>query len=364
MVKILMRLLLACAVTMSSLAHAGAAEPAKQTFDPKDYLVGAWWLYKSEFLDGGKIVDRSNGNITHSEGQGYGMLLAVATDDRDTFDALWSWTQKELYVRGDNLAAWKWDPEASPHVSDPNNASDGDLLIAWALMRAGKKWEDANYTAKAKSIAEALTKQSVITDPTYGALLLPAVKGFSSAEQPDGPVVNLSYWIFPAIRDLGTLDSDFPAQALLDTGTKLLKTARFGSSQMPSDWISLKGEFPRPAQKFAPNFGYDAVRIPLYAAWYGREESQLLSKVHDRWSKGGGVNAVQVIELATASPLVAMPDPGYQAVSDLLSCSLGQTTNLHAIGAFAPTEYYPSTLHLISIVALSEKYPQCLANLN
>src|SRR6185436_18318648 len=120
--------------------------------------------------------------------------------------------------------------------------SDGDLLIAWALMRAGKKWEDANYTAKAKSIAEALTKQAVITDPTYGALLLPAVKGFSSAEQPDGPVVNLSYWIFPAIADLGALDSEFPAQALLGTGTKLLKTARFGSSQMPSDWISLKGE--------------------------------------------------------------------------------------------------------------------------
>src|ERR1043165_7962149 len=123
------RLLVACLLTLLALAHAIAAQPDNRGFDPEDYLVGAWWLYKSEFLDGGRIIDRSNGNITHSEGQGYGMLLAVAADDRDTFGALWNWTEKELYIRGDSLAAWKWDPEASPHVSDPNNASDGDLLI-------------------------------------------------------------------------------------------------------------------------------------------------------------------------------------------------------------------------------------------
>jgi endoglucanase len=355
-------LLMACLLTLSAVAHATAAQPDNGGFDPEDYLVGAWWLYKSEFLDGGRIIDRSNGNITHSEGQGYGMLLAVAADDRDTFTALWTWTEKQLYVRGDNLAAWKWDPNSEPHVSDPNNASDGDLLIAWALMRAGKKWGDAGYTGKAKAIVEALAHKAVIRDAAHGTLLLPAAQGFSATEQPDGPVVNLSYWIFPALRELGTIDKDFPAQALIESGTKLLTTARFGSSQLPSDWISLKGDYPRPAQKFAPNFGYDAVRIPLYAAWSGRDQSQLLAKVYDRWNKGG-VNTVQVIELATASPLVSMPDPGYQAVSELLSCSLGKSANLHAIGAFEPTEYYPSTLHLVSIVAISERYPQCLENL-
>jgi len=363
MVKFMTSLLVACALTVSSLTTAVAAQPAEQTFDPEDYLVGAWWLYKSAFMEGGKIVDRSNGNITHSEGQGYGMLLAVAADDRDAFTALWSWTEKQLFVRGDGLAAWKWDPSSNPHVSDPNNASDGDLLIAWALMRAGQKWANPGYTDKAKAIVAALTEKAIVNDPAYGVLLLPAAQGFSASEQPDGPVVNLSYWIFPAIRDLGTISKDFPAKDLLQTGTKLLKTARFGSSQMPSDWISLKGEYPRPAQKFAPNFGYDAVRIPLYAAWYGPEQSQLLAKVYDRWNKGNA-NTVQVIELATASPLVAMPDPGYQAVSELLSCSLGKSADLHAIGAFEPTEYYPSTLHLISIVAISERYPQCLEKLN
>lgn len=365
MAKLIASLLMACMLAFACLSHAIAAQPteAPQAFDPEDYLVGAWWLYKSEFLEGGRIIDRSNGNISHSEGQGYGMLLAAAADDRDAFDAIWNWTRKELYAPGKDLAAWKWDPNSSPNVSDPNNASDGDLLIAWALMRAGRKWDNPEYTNKAKAIAEALRSKAIVPNATYGTILLPAAEGFSTAEQPDGPVVNLSYWIFPAIRDLGTLDSDFPAAALIASGNKLLKTARFGSSQMPADWISLKSEYPRPAQKFAPNFGYEAVRIPLYAAWYGPESAQLVAKVYDRWNKGDP-NTVQVIELATAAPLVAMPDPGYQAVSELLSCALGKAGNLHAIGAFAPTEYYPSTLHLVSIVALSERYPQCLQKLN
>jgi len=39
--------------------------------------------------------------ISHSEGQGYGMLLAVAADDRPTFDLLWGWTRAQLMLRND-----------------------------------------------------------------------------------------------------------------------------------------------------------------------------------------------------------------------------------------------------------------------
>lgn len=363
MAKLFTKLALALAVVLSSITPSAAAQQDRRTYVPEDYVVGAWWLYKSVFIEGGRVIDRSNGNISHSEGQGYGMLLSVAANDRETFDGIWGWTQKELYVRGDQLAAWRWDPNSAPHVSDANNASDGDLLIAWALIRAGKKWNEQAYLDRAKKILETLTTEAIIEDPVHGTLLLPAVEGFTAAQQPDGPVVNLSYWIFPAIDELGKFDEAFPAQALIDSGIKLLQAARFGVSQMPADWISLKGEHPRPAQKFAPNFGYEAVRIPLYTAWYGRDQSRLLAKVYDRWNANGS-NTVQVIELATAASLVAMPDPGYQAVSELLSCSLGKSGDPQVISAFEPTEYYPSTLHLISIVAISERYPECLQNLN
>lgn len=340
------------------------ATQAATQFKPEDVVVGAWWLYKAFFVEGGRVIDRSNGNISHSEGQGYGMLLAVAADDREAFEQIWAWTRRELYVRGDELAAWKWDPAAATgHVVDTNNASDGDLLIAWALMRAGEKWGVADHTEAARRIADAIAEKLVLRTADHGVILLPAAKGFGTGEQPDGPVVNLSYWVFPALADLGRLGSKLPVDALQTSGRKLIEAARFGVGNLPADWLSLGEKTPKPAARFAPNFGYEAVRLPLYAAWAGPENASLLEAVQQRWNRDGH-NRVQVVELATTASLVSMPDPGYRAVSELLSCSLGKSNDPAVITGFTPTEYYPSTLHLMSLVAISERYPQCVQNLN
>ena len=94
----------------------------------------AWSAYKGAFLDpGGRVIDTGNGNISHSEGQGYGMWLAVLADNLSDFELIWSFTRTELLVRDDGLSAWKWDPRTRPHVTDINNATDGDILIAYAL---------------------------------------------------------------------------------------------------------------------------------------------------------------------------------------------------------------------------------------
>ncbi len=54
--------------------------------------------------------------------------------------------------------AWKWDPKADPHIVDVNNASDGDILIAYALGLAGKAWGEPRYT-------EAATKMPLRSEP-------------------------------------------------------------------------------------------------------------------------------------------------------------------------------------------------------
>ncbi|MBX9454646.1 MAG: glycosyl hydrolase family 5 [Rhizobium sp.] len=365
MAKLLVAALLAFALLPVHAVRPGLAETRESTmtFSPEDYITGAWLLYKSVFVKDGRVMDPSNGNISHSEGQGYAMLLAVAADDKASFKDIWDWTRQELYVRGDELAAWKWDPAAENHVVDSNNASDGDLLIAWALMRAAEKWKVDDYRQRAKRIADEIADLVVVEDRQHGTILLPAAIGFAGADQPDGPIVNLSYWIFPALGELKRLDSKLPTEKLLESGRKLLRQARFGPSGMPSDWLSLADKDARPAARFAPNFGYEAVRLPLYAAWAGPEDAALLARVHERWNRDGR-NLVQVIELATSASLVAMPDPGYQAIAELLSCSLGKPGDPTIFTGFEPTEYYPSTLHLMSVVAISERYPQCLPNLN
>ena len=77
-----------------------------------------WVAYSDRFVqDDGRVVDDANGGISHSEGQGYGLLLAFSAGDRATFERIWTFTLNELLIRSDGLAAWKWDPDGQSRMS-------------------------------------------------------------------------------------------------------------------------------------------------------------------------------------------------------------------------------------------------------
>lgn len=357
---------IAMLMTFPTGQPAGAAPSALQSPSENvaaDIVQGAWLMYRHTFVsEDGRVIDNRNGEISHSEGQGYGMLMAVAADDRRSFDSMWRWTQSNLMVREDGLMAWRWDPAQTPHVQDRNNATDGDLLVAWALQRAGDLWQEPSYQAEAIKIARSIGTAATVDTP-YGKVLLPGVAGFRTEEQPDGPVVNLAYWIFPAIEDLGRLTADFPADALIETGLKLLREARFGPAQLPADWISLKATPPAPAEAFVPQFGYDAIRVPLYLSWFSRDYPDILQTFADEW-KTSPDDAPAAVELNTAARISPMSDPGYRAIVQVVRCSIDNRLSSHGIENFEPTDYYPSTLHILSLMAISERYPSCLTETN
>ncbi len=50
---------------------------------PRAWADTAWERYKARFMmPDGRIIDTANGNVSHTEGQGFAMLLAVANNDR------------------------------------------------------------------------------------------------------------------------------------------------------------------------------------------------------------------------------------------------------------------------------------------
>jgi endoglucanase len=232
-----------------------------------------WQAYKTRFVtDQGRVVDTGNALISHSEGQGYAMLLAIAANDRATFDRVWNWTRANLMVRDDQLIAWRWEPKQRPAVSDMNNASDGDILVAWALAEAGEFWGDPAYRAAGRRIAVEFARKLVMFKTKLGAVLLPAVSGFHADERPDGPVVNLSYYVFPAFARLDVVAPEVDWSGLIQTGLDLLAATRTAPEALPADWLSLKDWKARPADGFPAQFGYDAVRVPLYLAFAGLGE--------------------------------------------------------------------------------------------
>lgn len=236
-----------------------------------------WRIFKERFLrSDGRIVDDGVQGVSHSEGQGVAMLLAVQYGDRATFDLLWRWTRKNLQVREDALLAWRWHPKDG--VTDRNNATDGDLFVAWALFRAQRAWPDGEYAAPARAIAREV-RTSLVRMTPRGAALLPGREGF---EKPEGIIVNPSYWLFPALAEFAAEEPAQEWNEVVKTGIRLLQEARFGRWGLPPDWVLLGDKLALP-EGFAPRFAYNAVRIPLYLIWSGCATPELISAYQGYW---------------------------------------------------------------------------------
>ncbi len=137
-----------------------------------------WQQYKRAFvLPDGRVVDTGNHNVSHSEGQGYGMLMAVFNDDKQTFASVWHWTRQTLYRDDVGLFSWRYEPQEKVAVADPNTASDGDTLIAWALLLAGQKWDDKDYLMSSSQIQTSLLNYAIVSFGNY-TVMLPGVEGF------------------------------------------------------------------------------------------------------------------------------------------------------------------------------------------
>jgi endoglucanase len=288
------------------------------------------------------------------------MMLAEHYGDRVAFDEMWEWTKKNL-KRPDGLMSWRWRPDATGtggHVDDPNNASDGEILISWALVRASKRWPDGNYAAEAQPLTQILAEKLTVQSP-YGMLLLPGAQGFQ--KEGGRTVVNLSYWIFPAFREFKDLTGNTTWNALDLSGRRLLGLAAYGTWKLPPDWLYVDegGAFGMPpAADFPQEFGYNAFRIPLYLAWAGEAgDAALLKPFVQFWTEQqieGRPRAT--VRLDNNEVAEYAGPPGEEAIY-LLIRALDQKKSLRSIRWPALVEgdsYYSATLLLLAKVAASD----------
>lgn len=316
-----------------------------------------WKAYADKFLTPeGRIIDDANGNISHSEGQGYGLLLALMANRPADFELIWSFTETEMLIRNDGLSAWKWDPAARPHITDTNNASDGDILIAYSLALAAQNWQNDTYRTSATTIANTLLKKQII-EYDGRTILLPAIRGFSRGEHEDGPIINLSYWIFEALPVLNQLCPSPLWDRLAKTGLTLIEQARFGEKQLPSDWISGRAP-PQPAQGFPAEFGYNSVRIVLYLARAGFGKDSVTQQLAKAMTDQNG--DLELVNLNTGASIALLNEPGYRIIPQLAACIKSGAKFSKDVTHFTPTSYYPSTLHLLALSYAAQNHPECL----
>lgn len=334
----------------------GAALPATGRAAAVASDQAQWLEFRRRFITAeGRVVDTGNRNISHSEGQGYGLLLAEAFDDRPTFNRLLGWTRATL-LRPEGLHAWRFRP-GGVGVDDPNNATDGDLYIGWALLRAAQRWGDAGYGQLGLALGGAISRHLVL-QVQGRTLLLPGRHGFADN---DRVLLNPSYYAFPALAAFGQASGDPVWQRVATDGVQLLREARFGRWGLPADWVELpRGESAGPvmAQGRPPRFSYDAVRVPLHLAWAGLSAEPALNAATSFWADTGGTAPPAWTDLRTGQLGGELASSGMLAIAAMVADSRRGRATPQALPKVAQArDYYAAALTLLARLAANEAPP-------
>jgi cellulose synthase (UDP-forming) len=221
----------------------------------------------------GQVIRRDQGGDTVSEGQAYGMLLAVALDDRAKFDSIWGWTRRHLLMP-DGLLASRW---ADGRVVSTRAATDADLDAAQALALASQRFGVDSYSGWSKRIGQAILTRE--TAPSAAGLVL--VAGPWARTHP--PVLNPSYFSPRGYAALSRVDPDPRWRTLVGSSRSVL-SALIGSAgprsarSLPPDWSTVRERYTggtpawpiaSPAAPESPPGGqssFDAVRVTIRMA--------------------------------------------------------------------------------------------------
>jgi oligosaccharide reducing-end xylanase len=118
---------------------------------------------------GGYIVDTGNDDV-RTEGQSYGMMIAVQMGKKDIFDRIWAWTRKFMYHTEGGYAgyfSWSHNIDGTKRFEGP--APDGEEYFAMALLFAGRRWGNGagifDYTREAREILHHMVHK--IKDPMF-----------------------------------------------------------------------------------------------------------------------------------------------------------------------------------------------------
>lgn len=347
----------------SSRVAASVSAPALPASTGGIDSASEWQAFVSRFVSAdGRVIDTGNGDISHSEGQGYGLVFAERLGDRAMFDRLLGWTERNLSRKGDHLHVWRFQPNALVAVDDTNNASDGDLLIAWALLRAGARWGDQGYTDLGTAIAADLLG-SCVREVADATVLLPGAFGF---EHPDRVIINPSYYVFPALTAVSAAVPHPRWQALQADGLRLLRRAQFGRWRLPPDWLEIAGnplEGVRPAPDWPARFSWDAVRVPLNLAWAGLITEPAFTSAREFWASWppGSIPAWADLTTDAVAPFPA--SCGVQAIASLTQAARAGAAPFLSLPHVADAEdYYSAALLLLARLVWQETLGRAAAS--
>ncbi|MGF6346404.1 cellulose synthase complex periplasmic endoglucanase BcsZ [Variovorax sp. W2I14] len=256
-------LLAAAALGWAASRPAFAATPAAACHPASD-----WAAFAARHIQrDGRVIDfNTPQQQSTSEGQSYSLFFALIHDDKPTFARVLAWTEANL-AQGSlasNLPAWQWGkkPDGGWGVLDGNAASDADLWIAYALMEAGRLWNEPRYAKLGRSLLALVVRDEVVALPGLGRMLLPWPASVAS-----DPVwrLNPSYMPLQLLHYFQHADPRGPWREVADNTLRLLDAvAPKGFAPDWCGWSQTANAFVADPEKGTVG-SYDAIRVYLWA---------------------------------------------------------------------------------------------------
>ena len=241
-----------------------------------------------------RTTNDSNQTVVLSEAQSYGMLITVAAAKKGQaqqadFDRLYQYYLNHR-LEGTQLMSWKQTISNGKAKDEDHNATDGDLYIAYALLKAAQQWpkQAKDYQAQAKAILEDILAHNY--NEETGVLTV-------------GNWANQDSEFYHLMRTSDTLPVQFQIfyevtkdSKWLDIKEKMLQQLQTISSQTKTGllpdfiWVDEQGTRvadPKTIEsKYDGAYSYNACRLPYHLSQSQDERSQkLVQKMMDFFMK-------------------------------------------------------------------------------
>lgn len=235
-----------------------------------------------------------------TEGQSYGMMIAVQLDQRDVFDKLWRWTKDHIqYKSGPRKGYTCWNALSSGRCGsgqgDENPATDGEEYFATALLFASQRWGNQgafDYEADAQSLLDLMrlgpgSRGAEITPMFDAATFLPVFTPIGKAAVFTLPAYNIPGF-FEVWSRRAKQGGAFWAQAA--ARSRAFHSASFHPVTGLSPYMATFAGAPH---REGPDFNDDSCRaimnVAVDQAWFGKnpEASQLADRLLAFFHKEG-----------------------------------------------------------------------------
>ena len=131
-------------------------------------------LYYTFSKDKAYLLDIAHDDI-RSEGQSYGMMIALQMDDQEKFNKIWKFSFEHLRIADPahpNHRGYAWAVSKEGKMCDENSAPDGEEYFALALYFAHHRWGSAssekaynNYKHWADDVVDMMKNRPSISGP-------------------------------------------------------------------------------------------------------------------------------------------------------------------------------------------------------